>query len=226
MKERNILLGILLVFGLIAVGLLVGSRIQPLPDLASDRAQQVNQMLRVLFGLATAVLLAVEGLLVFSAVRGRLGLGGSQLDSSLELLWVMLPSVLVIVLSVYSVRVLARVESVVDGPMIVDVSASQFEWLFHYRAAGVTTDELHLPIGRPTELRLLSADVVHSFWVPAFGGKIDVLPDVQTTLTVTPRRLGSYQAVCAEYCGVGHTGMVAPVTVESVSAFNRWLAGH
>lgn len=214
----------MLIFGLIVAGVIAGSLVQPLPELASDRARQVNQLLKVLFGLATAVLLAVEGLLIISAVRGRLGLGSSSIDPSLELLWILLPSVIVIVISVYSIRALAQVESPAANPLIVEVAASQFQWTFHYAEADVTTSELHLPVGRPAELRLRSSDVVHSLWVPAFGGKIDALPDFQTVLTVVPRRVGSYQAVCAEYCGAGHTGMVAPVEVEGAAAFNAWLA--
>lgn len=224
MRERTILLGILSVLGLIALGLVVGSRIQPLPELATDRAQQVNQLLKMLFGLATAVLLAVEGLLIFSAVRGRLGLGSSKMDGSLELLWILLPSVIVIVISVYSIRVLTELESPTGNPLIVEVNASQYRWSFHYAESGVTAGELHLPVGRQVQLRLLSSDVVHSFWVPEFGGKVDAVPGLVTSLTIVPMKTGVYRAVCAEYCGAGHTGMLAPVQVESAAAFDSWLA--
>lgn len=226
MRERNILIGILLIFGLVLTGLIVGSRAEPLPIPGTERAQQVNQLLKVLFGLAAAVLLAVEGLLVVSALRGRLGWSGSKVEPSLELLWILLPSVLVVVLSVYSVRVLVEVETPATNPLVVQVNASQYEWSFRYLDAGVTSGELHLPLGRPVELRLLSADVVHSFWVPEFGGKVDAIPGTTTSFSLTPRRIGDYQAVCAEYCGTGHGEMVAPVIVEGRGAFDQWLAGQ
>lgn len=223
MKERSILLAVLLVYGLVALALIVGDRVQPLAELASNRSEQINQSLKMLFGSATAVLLVVEGLLIYSALRGRLGLGAATMDSSLETLWVLLPSAIVIVISVYSIRVLTGLERPTREPLIIEVTASQWEWSFYYPESDVTSRELHLPRGRAAELRLISRDVVHSFWVPAFGGKIDAVPHRRTVWTVLPQRLGSYPIVCAEYCGPGHSDMQAAVWVEAQADFQAWL---
>lgn len=226
MRERNILLVTVLVLSLIGVGIAVASLVRPLPQAASDRAVLVDQLLRVFFGVATAVFLGVEGLLVFAAVRGRListpaAIGNS--NPALELLWLSVPAAIVLVLSVYSIRVLLLMEAPRSDPLRIEITASQYQWEFHYPESGVTTDELHLPAGRPAVLQFRSRDVIHSFWVPVLGGKVDALPDRVTSLALTPLRTGEYEAVCAEYCGPDHAGMIASVWVEDPAGFEQWL---
>jgi len=226
MRERNILLVTILVLTLIGVGVAVASLVRPLPQAASDRGVLLDQLLRVFFGLATAVFLGVEGLLVFAAVRGRVfGISTpiGNLNPALELLWLAVPAAIVLVLSVYSIRVLLLMEAPRTDPMQVEITASQYQWEFHYPESGVTTTELHLPAGRPAALQFRSRDVIHSFWVPEFGGKVDALPDRVTSLALTPVRTGEYGAVCAELCGVGHAGMIASVWVDDPAGFEQWL---
>jgi len=226
MRERNILLVTILVLSLIGVGIAVASLVRPLPLAASDRGVLVDQLLRVFFGVATAVFLGVEGLLVFAALRGRLVSTSAAIGNSnpvLELLWLAVPAAIVLVLSVYSIRVLLLMEAPRSDPLLVEIAASQYRWEFHYPESGVTTNELHLPAGRPAVLTFRSSDVIHSFWVPVFGGKVDALPDRVTSLALTPLRTGVYQAVCAEYCGADHAGMIAPVWVEDPAGFEEWL---
>ena len=226
MRERNILAITLLILSLVVVGVLVATFVRPLPQVATERAQLVDQLLRVLFGLAAAVFFGVEGLLFFAAVRGRLfrtPVALANPGGSLELLWITIPAVIVVVLSVYSIRVLVAMEAPASDPLRVEVTASQFEWDFYYPASGVTAYELHLPVGRPVVLEFTSLDVIHSFWVPAFGGKVDALPDRVTSLTVTALQPGSFEAVCAELCGTGHTNMIASVHVEEAASFEEWL---
>ncbi len=226
MRERNILAVTILVLLLIGVGVAVASFVRPLPQAASDRAVLVDQLLRVFFGLATAVFLGVEGLLVFAAIRGRLfqspvAIGNS--NSSLELLWLAVPAAIVLALSVYSIRVLLLMEASGPDPLQVEITASQYQWEFRYPESGVIANELHLPAGRAVVLEFRSKDVIHSFWVPAFGGKVDALPDRVTSLALTQLRTGEYEAVCAEFCGPGHTGMIATVQVEDPASFEQWL---
>ncbi|MGH2621905.1 MAG: cytochrome c oxidase subunit II transmembrane domain-containing protein, partial [Anaerolineales bacterium] len=131
MRERIILLVTILVLGLIGAGIAVASLVRPLPQAASDRAVLVDQLLRVTFGAATAVFLGVEGLLVFAAVRGRLFRTSTEIGNpatSLELLWVAVPAAIVVVLSVYSIRVLLRMEAPRSDPLQVEITASQYRW--------------------------------------------------------------------------------------------------
>ena len=226
MRERNILLVTILILSLIGVGIAVASLVRPVPQAASDRAVLVDQLLRVTFGLATAVFLGVEGLLVFAAVRGRLVRSSPAIGnpaSSLELLWLAVPAAIVVVLSVYSIRVLLLMEAPQADPLLVDITASQYQWEIYYPENGLTSNELHLPAGRPALLQFRSRDVIHSFWVPAFGAKVDALPDRVTSLSLTPIRTGEFEAVCAEYCGAGHAGMIASVRVDDPTQFDQWL---
>jgi cytochrome c oxidase subunit 2 len=223
-RERTILLITLLGLGLVAAGVAVGVLVQPLPQVATAEAQTVSQALKVFFGISAAVFLGVEGLLVFATVRGHL-LGKSQgkVGSGLEMVWIALPAVLVAVIVIYSVNVLSEVEAPASNPMVVEVTARQFEWEFFYVDSAVSSDTLVIPVGRPVELLFTSADVIHSFWVPAFGEKIDAVPDIVTSITITPLKVGIYQGVCAELCGEGHTEMQAEVLVQDFKAFENWL---
>lgn len=227
MRERTILLITLLGLGLVAAGVAVGVLVQPLPQVATAEAQTVSQALKVFFGISAAVFLGVEGLLVFAAVRGHL-LGKSQgkVGSGLEMVWIALPAVLVAVIVIYSVNVLSEVEAPASNPMVVEVTARQFEWEFFYVDSAVSSDTLVIPVGRPVELLFTSADVIHSFWVPAFGEKIDAVPDIVTSITITPLKVGIYQGVCAELCGEGHTEMQAEVLVQDFKAFENWLGSQ
>ncbi len=227
MRERTILLITLLGLGLVAAGVAVGVLVQPLPQVATAEAQTVSQALKVFFGISAAVFLGVEGLLIFAAVRGHL-LGKSQgkVGSGLEMVWIALPAVLVAVIVIYSVNVLSEVEAPASNPMVVEVTARQFEWEFFYVDSAVSSDTLVIPVGRPVELLFTSADVIHSFWVPAFGEKIDAVPDIVTSITITPLKVGIYQGVCAELCGEGHTEMQAEVLVQDFKAFENWLGSQ
>ena len=86
------------------------------------------------------------------------------------------------------------------------------------------TNELHLPVGRPVNLQLTSADVIHSFWVPALAGKLDMLPDHTNTLVLEADEPGVHQSRCAEFCGLEHTKMVLTVVAEPEDRFAAWVA--
>ncbi len=224
MRERTILLITLLGLGLVAAGVAVGVVVQPLPQVATVEAQRVSQALRVFFGISAAVFLGMEGLLVFAAVRGHL-LGKSQgeVGSGLEMLWIALPALLVAVIVIYSINVLSDVEAPVRDPMVVSVTGKQFEWEFYYVDSAVSSDTLVLPVGKPVELIFTSTAVIHSFWVPAFGEKVDAVPGMVTSMTITPLKVGIYRGVCAELCGEGHTDMQAEVVIQELAAFETWL---
>jgi cytochrome c oxidase subunit 2 len=109
--------------------------------------------------------------------------------------------------------------------LVIEVVGHQFWWEVRYPAHGVTaTNELHLPVGRPVNLQLSSADVIHSFWVPELAGKIDMLPDHPNTLVLEADRPGVHRSRCAEYCGLEHTRMVLTVVAEPEDRFAAWVA--
>src|SRR5690606_18105558 len=115
-----------------------------------------------------------------------------------------------------------------DG-LTVAVSGEQWWWRVDYRTAdgnGVvrSANEIRLPAGRRVELVLDSPDVIHSFWIPPLGGKMDMIPGRTTRLVLEPERPGSYRGACAEYCGLSHALMAFSVEVMESAAFDEWLA--
>jgi cytochrome c oxidase subunit II len=111
-----------------------------------------------------------------------------------------------------------------DGP-VVEITGHQWWYEIRYPASGVVTaNEVHIPAGVPVELRLTSADVVHSFWVPALAGKIDLLPDGVNTLVIEADEPGTYVGDCAEFCGLQHTRMAIRVIAHDEAGFERWTA--
>jgi len=109
--------------------------------------------------------------------------------------------------------------------LVIEVVGHQFWWEVRYPDAGVTvTNELHLPVGRPVNLQLTSADVIHSLWVPALAGKLDLLPAHSNTLVLEANQPGVHRSRCAEFCGLEHTTMVLTVVAEPEERFAAWVA--
>ena len=106
----------------------------------------------------------------------------------------------------------------------INVTAQQFAWSFTYPDQDdLRSTRLVLPLDRPVELTLRANDVIHSFWIPDMGQKQDAVPGISTRLVITPDRLGDYPLVCTELCGLGHSGMRAPVRVVRPAAFAAWV---
>ena len=107
--------------------------------------------------------------------------------------------------------------------MVVKVTGQQFTWSFDYPSEKVKSNELVLPQDRPVEFRIHTNDVLHSFWVPEFRLKSDAVPGLTTKIRLTPDRLGRYQVVCAELCGIGHSTMRQNVRVVPAADFDSWV---
>jgi cytochrome c oxidase subunit 2 len=140
------------------------------------------------------------------------------------------PAVVGVALGVTALRGMAALSPARAGDeLTVDVIGRQWWWEIHYPDVdpdrGVTTaNELHVPAGRRVRIRLTSRDVIHSFWVPALHGKMDLIPGRTTEIVVQAERPGSHRGQCAEYCGVQHARMAFWVIVDSPVDFDAWLA--
>jgi cytochrome c oxidase subunit 2 len=110
------------------------------------------------------------------------------------------------------------------APITVDLTAMQFAFIFQYPDAGITSGELHVPLGQPVDLRMEARDVIHAFWVPQFRLKQDVIPGQPTVLSFTATRPGTYPLICAELCGPYHGGMRSNVVVHDPDDYLAWLA--
>jgi cytochrome c oxidase subunit 2 len=114
-----------------------------------------------------------------------------------------------------------------DNPLTVDVFAKQYTWSFGYpgKDNAFSAGELHVPLGRQIMFQMHSQDVIHSFWVPEWRIKRDISPGTITTTIVSPAQAGTYRLICAQLCGIEHSGMRTKVVVESPADFRKWIAG-
>jgi cytochrome c oxidase subunit 2 len=200
---------------------------------ASTAAHKIDRLLDVMIVLSSFVFSIVMVMLVYAVWRWRARPGdesdGAPIhgNTRLEITWTVIPTVIVLFGAIYSWITLSDIEAHDPNRMVVDVYGQQYEWHFNYPEQGVTSRELHVPVDRQIEFRLHSLDVIHSFWVPEFGQKMDVLPWVDefphpTTLPITPTKVGTFPIICTELCGLGHSLMRTNVTVMPAAAFNRW----
>lgn len=215
-----------------STGGLLGGALDPQGPMARSAAA-LWWLMAALGGL---VFVLVVALLVAGLRRGRAGParvepGGPETGSSRRWLvggGVLLPSVVLVVVLGATVAAMRDVPvQAPDGALVVEVTGHQYWWEIRYPAEGaVVANELHLPVGRPVALRLRSADVIHSFWVPALGGKMDALPDGVNTLVLQADEAGEHTSECAEFCGVQHTNMSLLVVAEEPDAFRAWVAAQ
>jgi cytochrome c oxidase subunit 2 len=143
----------------------------------------------------------------------------------LEVAWTVGPALVLLAIAIPTVRVTFRTEAKAPPAHVlrVDVTAHQWWWEVRYPRLGVVTaNEIHLPAGQPVRLKLRSADVIHSFWVPQLGGKRDVVPGHANTIVLVPRVPGVYLGQCAEFCGLSHANMRFRVFVDRPEEFARW----
>ncbi len=151
----------------------------------------------------------------------------------LEIGWTVGPALIVVAIALPTIQAVFATQRApeAENALEVEVVGHRFWWEFRYPSGVVTANELHLPVDRPISLRMHSADVIHSFWVPQLGGKRDVNPVVRvpegedpeyTWLHFTPRTTGTYMGQCAEFCGASHSLMGLRVVVESEEDFAAW----
>jgi cytochrome c oxidase subunit II len=196
-------------------------------------SQAMAELWWLMLGLGGAVFVAVVVVLGLGLFRRRPAAGqetGRERPNRFGRWFVVggvvAPMVILLVVFGATVRALRVVPTTAPPEaLVIEVVGHQFWWEVRYPDAGVTVrDELHLPVGRPVSLRLTSADVIHSFWVPALAGKLDLLPDHPNTLVLEADEAGVHRSRCAEFCGLEHTRMVLTVVAEPEDAFASWVA--
>jgi cytochrome c oxidase subunit 2 len=144
--------------------------------------------------------------------------------TGLEILWTAVPAVLVVAIGIFSAVVLAQNGEAGENPLEVEALGQQFAWKFTYSDYDdLTSGELVLPLGQEVRFTMRSVDVIHSFWVPNFGQKMDAVPGITTEILVTPDRLGEFTVVCTELCGLGHATMRAKARVVEQAEFDAWV---
>lgn len=221
----------MLAIGLVAgvVTTLVAVLIQWLPTSASEEMDRISFIFWFTTVICIVVFAVVAGVIVYAVAAFRVkpddDTDGPPIHghAGLEVAWTAIPAILVIAIGVVTAVVLSRNADAGPNPLRVQVYAQQFAWRFVYPDGGVKSNVLVMPVDRGVRFELTSVDVIHSFWIPEMGQKMDALPGVTTKIVITPTRTGSFSLICTELCGVGHSTMRAPVRVLSKADFASWL---
>jgi len=199
---------------------------------ASTPARSIFGLSLFVLAITAVIFVVVVTLLTYAVVKFRKrknddGREPAQVYGSnqVEIAWTVIPILIVVVMFMATARVIANVQkSVPDNALQVTVVGHQFWWEYRYPGLKVVTaNELHVPVGSPTALKLLSADTDHSFWVPRLAGKTDLIPNHPNAMWIDPQKPGLYLGQCAQYCGTQHAKMLLRVYVESRSDFDRWI---
>ncbi|HEY1726817.1 MAG TPA: cytochrome c oxidase subunit II [Candidatus Baltobacteraceae bacterium] len=207
---------------------------------ATVQAGELRSVWEVFILAGIAVYAIVAGLIVWCAIAYRRRDPAQKQGATfhenkpLELLWTVIPILIVIGLFVKTYVVEAKVETVVPKPdEIVNVSAYRWSWRFAYPRHNLAVNGtpraspvMMLPVDATTQINLRSDDVIHEFWVPTFMFKRDAVPGRPTSFDLRPMRVGTYRGECSEYCGTFHAQMGFTVRVLSAADYARWLAEH
>lgn len=198
---------------------------------ASTAAADIDRLLDVMIVLSAAVFAIVVVALTYALMRFRVKPGdesdGEPIhgNTRLEITWTVIPTLIVLFIAGYSWVVLEDIEARDSDRMVVNVFAQQYDWNFTYPDEDRhSSNELHVPAGTQVEFKLHSFDVIHSFWVPEWRIKKDSVPGIVTRAIVTPDKEGTYQLICTELCGWGHSTMRATVVVEPEEEYQSWLS--
>jgi cytochrome c oxidase subunit 2 len=140
----------------------------------------------------------------------------------LEILWTVIPTILVLFMFYFGWMGYEEMSTIPEDSMVVNVTAQMWKWSFKYEN-GRVSDTLYVPVNKPVKVILNSLDVNHSFYIPAFRVKKDVIPGKQNTSWFKANEVGSYPIFCAEYCGLNHSYMYSEVIVLQENNFNTWL---
>ena len=241
-------------FGLLAGLLLLGGCSQAsseqwgrwgLPEAASDRAVSIGNLWSGAWAASMIIGVLVWGLIFYAIIRFRRRSPGdvprqSQYNLPMEIMYTIVPVLIIGVLFVFTYNTQNRVLAKVDKPDLqVNVIGQKWSWTFNYmeqdnpRVGAVINDagtieripDLYLPVDKTVRFKLDSADVIHSFWVPDFYFKLDVIPGHTNWFDVKPTKLGTFHGKCAELCGTYHAAMLFTVHVVSQDEYERYLNG-
>ncbi len=198
---------------------------------ASDFGDMIQNLYVLIFWMAVVVFVGVEAFLLYTIVRYRRRREGdlpTQVhgNTRLEVAWTIIPSVVLLIIAVPTIQTIFASDAVPPtATQYVKVIGHQWWWEFQYPNLGVTTaNELHLPVGETVRFELQSVDVIHSFWFPRMGGKMDVVPTRTNHMWFTPRETGEFLGQCVEFCGTQHANMRMRLFVQTPQEFQAWVA--
>lgn len=200
------------------------------PQQASSAAGQVDGLYFFLLAVTAFFSILIATLVIVFAIKYRrrhdtevgVPIHGSL---ALEMLWTIIPFFIVMVMFAWGAKVFFEIYRPSAGAMEIYVVGKQWMWKVQHMDGQREINELHIPVGRPIKLIMGSEDVIHSFYIPAFRVKADVIPGRYNVLSFTATKAGRYHLFCAEYCGTKHSGMIGSVIVMEPADYQAWLSG-
>jgi cytochrome c oxidase subunit II len=200
------------------------------PDQASSVAPEVDALLGFLLLITAFFSLLIAGLIIYLAVKYRHNSdadrsGGEESHLALELVWTVIPVVIVMFIFAWGVKLFYRIKVIPPNAIELFVVGKQWMWKVQHPEGPREINALHVPVGQAIQLTMISEDVIHSFYIPAFRIKQDVLPGRYVKQWFQATKTGTYHLFCAEYCGTLHAGMVGEVVVMEPKDYEAWLAG-
>jgi cytochrome c oxidase subunit II len=201
-----------------------------IPEVASNLASKVDGVLLLITLMSLVFFILITVVLVYFAIKYRRRREDEETpyitgSEPLEIIWTVIPSILLIVLFVYGYVVYKEMRTPPKDAIDIGVQAKQWLWTFDYYNGKKTINELYVQQNRPVRLVMQSDDVLHDLFIPAFRMKQDVLPGRYVQQWFTPTKIGTFDIFCAEYCGTGHSAMLAKIVVLSPEAYEIWDKG-
>lgn len=200
-----------------------------MPPAGTAIAHQVDMLYGFLVTISfISCVLVIGGFIYFSFKYRRASDtekgGGPAHHNVLEFLWSFIPFVLFMVAFVWGWLVYSNLRTMPKEGLEIAVQAQKWNWTFVYKSGKKSSGEFYVPVDQDVKMVMTSKDVIHSFYIPAFRNKQDVVPGRYTTFSFHPSKVGDYQIFCAEYCGDQHSGMLAKVHVVTREKYEEWLA--
>jgi cytochrome c oxidase subunit 2 len=194
----------------------------------TDSVARVDAAFLYILGISLALLVFITVLMIYFAIRYRRSKNPEPSDIRgnwiLETAWTAIPTVLVLSMFYFGWQSYLGLRNVPEDALEIDVIGQQFTWIFMYPNEKVAENELVVPQGRPIKLNITAEDVNHSLFIPAFRIKMDAVPGLDSYTWFFADELGEYDILCAEYCGVAHSEMIAILRIVPDSEYRAWLA--
>ncbi len=218
-----------------AVGAILGLLIDWFPTPASTQADPIDTLWDVLLIVSVPIFVLVQAVVLYCVWKFRMRPGQELQDgppihgnTRLEVVWTVIPAVLILGLCTYAYFVLEDIEEAQANEWRINVTGQQFTWTFEYPkeitgGEPIRSAQLYVPVDQPVHFHVRAQDVLHDFWVPAWRMKIDAVPGLTSRVRMTPNKLGRYSVVCAELCGIGHAYMRQTAHVLSREDFDAWV---
>ncbi|MBW2658602.1 MAG: cytochrome c oxidase subunit II [Deltaproteobacteria bacterium] len=196
--------------------------------ISMNPVQGVDQAFWYILSISLFLLFAITVVMIYFVIKYRRSKNPVAADIRdnylLEIIWTIVPTLIALSMFYVGWTSYIGLRSVPDGALEIDVAGQMFSWLFVYENDKETENELVVPVGEAVKLNITSLDVVHSFYIPAFRIKVDAVKGMETYAWFNADKIGEYDIQCTEYCGTGHSSMLAKLRIVPRAEYIKWLA--